>query len=139
MGVAEGFFGTISDEVGYPFNHIPPQAFRSAGGGYGGQGTLCGALGVAAACIGMVCDADTQNELVNELWNWYRKHPFPQYQPAGLDLKTTVADSVICSESVGKFMQKQGVAYGDKERRERCAGVTSEIAKKTVELLNKTL
>ncbi|SNS11723.1 Putative redox-active protein (C_GCAxxG_C_C) [Anaerovirgula multivorans] len=129
----------MADEIGYPFNQIPPEAFTVAAGGYAGQATLCGALGVASTCIGMVCDADTQKKLVGDLWSWYREEPFPQIQPAGLDLTTTVAESVLCIDSVGKFMEAQGCAYGDPERKERCAGVAAEVVKKMVEMLNETL
>ncbi len=59
----------------------------------------------------------------------------PIYQP---DLKsiTTVAGSVNCLESVGIYMEKAGVAMGDDARKARCAGVTGDVAGKTVELLN---
>lgn len=137
-GVANAFLSALSDEVGYPFNQIPADAFRGGGTGYG-QGALCGALGSAAACIGMVCDGDKQKELIAELYNSYEKHPFPQYQPAGMDLETTVAESVLCIDSVSKFMEKQGVAMGDPERKERCAAITGEVARKMVEILNENL
>lgn len=75
--------------VGYPFNQIPPEAFINGAAGYG-RATLCGSLGVAAACIGMVTDADTQRELVGELFDWYKEFPFPEYQPEGLLLVTSL-------------------------------------------------
>ncbi len=77
--------------------------------------------------------------MVSDLWAWYKKEPFPAFQPAGLDLTTTVAESVLCVDSVGKFMEAQGCAYGDPERKERCAGVTAEVVRKVVELLNETV
>ena len=138
VGVAEGFFGYLADEVGYPFNQLPPKAFSHAGSGYG-QGTLCGALGVAATCIGMVTDVDTSKKLVGELFNWYKGHEFPQYQPENLNLTTTVAETTLCEDSVGNFMEAQGVAYGDHERKARCAGVTADVVRKTIELLNETV
>jgi len=101
--------------------------------------TLCGSLGVAATCIGMVTDVDTQKKLVADLFKWYPKQTFPNYQPEELGLKQTVAGSVLCSDSVGKFMEAQGVAYGDPERKARCAGVAGETTRKMVELLNETL
>ena len=135
MGVAEGFFGTLSDEVGYPFDQIPPEAFTHAAGGYG-QATLCGAIGVGATCIGMVTDVDTSKKLVAELFNWYKGHEFPQYQPEELNLTHTVAESVLCEDSVGIFMDAHKVAYGDPERKSRCAGVSADVVRKIVELLN---
>jgi hypothetical protein len=122
-------------QVGYPFNQIPVEAFTSATGGYG-QATLCGSLGVAATCIGAVCDVDTSKKLFAELSKWYKKEPFPTYQPEGLKLPQTVADSVLCEVSVGKFMEKSGFEYGSAERKSRCASVAGEVTKKMVELLN---
>ena len=138
VGVAEGFFGYLASEVGYPYNQIPPAAFTHAGSGYG-QGALCGALGVAATCIGMVTDVDTSKKVVAQLFNWYKEFEFPQYQPENLNLTHTVADSTLCEVSVGNFMEAQGVAYGDHERKARCAGVTADVLRKTIELLNETV
>jgi len=113
-------------------------AFVSAASGYG-QASLCGCIGVAAACIGTVCDADTSKKLLADLSKWYKDAEFPQYQPEGLDLPTTVAGSTLCEDSVGRFMEASGVAYGDPERKSRCAGVTGEVTRKMVELLNEAL
>lgn len=101
--------------------------------------TLCGSLGTAAACIGSVCDADTSKSVLAELFTWYKGAGFPSYQPDNLGLPTTVAESVLCVDSVGKFMEKTGYAMGDPERKTRCAGVAAEVTKKMVELLNEAL
>lgn len=138
VGVAEGFFGYLASEVGYPYNQVPTAAYTHAGSGYG-QGTLCGALGVAATCIGYVTDVDTSKKLVGKLFNWYKEFEFPQYQPENLNLTTTVAGNTLCEDSVGNFMEAQGVAYGDHERKARCAGVTADVLRKTIELLNETV
>ena len=135
MGVAEGFFGSLADEVGYPFNQFPTAAFTHAASGYG-SGTLCGWLGVAATCIGTVTDVDTSKKLVSELFRWYEAEDFPHYQPENLNLAHTVAGSVLCEQSVGIFMEAQNVKYGDPERKSRCAGVTADVVRKMVELLN---
>ena len=138
VGVAEGFFGTLADKVGYPFNQIPTEMFINASSGYQ-QSSLCGCIGVAAACIGAVCDADAAKKMIVELENWYKQAEFPMYQPENLGLKTTVAESILCADSVGKFMEAQGCAYGDPERKSRCAGVTADVTKKMVEMLNEAL
>lgn len=135
VGVAEGFFGTLADDVGYPFNQIPPETFISAAGGYGQTG-LCGCIGVAAACIGSVCDADTSKELLKNLSAWYKTAEFPMYQPENLNLPTTIAESTVCADSVGSFMREARVEYGAPERKSRCAGVTADVTKKMVEMLN---
>ena len=127
----------MAEEVGYPYNQVPIHAFNNARGGYG-QGTLCGALGAAFAFIGSVCDRDTAKEIVSDLSRWYKTAEFPMYQP-GTQNPTSVADSVLCSDSVLKFMDVAGVEHGSAERKERCAGLTGDVAKKTIELLNAKL
>lgn len=138
VGVAEGFFGTLADQVGYPFNQIPTEIFTSGAGGFG-QASLCGCVGVAAACIGSVCDVDTSKKILAELSAWYKTAEFPMYQPENLGLKQTVANSTLCEDSVGKFMEETGIKYGDPERKSRCAGVTADVVRKMVELLNQEL
>lgn len=134
--MAEGFFGELGEKAGYPFNQIPTASFKSFAGGYG-LATLCGSLGVGATAIGMTVKPEDAPKLVAELFNWYKEHPFPQYQPEyNGKLKTTVAASYLCSDSVGNFMEEMKVNYGDPERKARCAGVTSEVARKVAEILN---
>lgn len=102
------------------------------------MGTLCGALPPAAALIGAVCDGETATKLVRELYKWYERAEFPMYQPE-MELPTSVADSVLCSDSVLHFMNVAGVEHGSIERKTRCAGVTADVARKTIELLNAEL
>ncbi len=128
----------MADQVGYPFNQIPPQAWVNAGGGYG-QASLCGTLGVAAACIGMVCEVDQGKKVLYDLNEWYKTAEFPMYQPEGLDLPHTVANSLLCDESVNIYMEESGYEYGSAERKSRCAGVAADVTRKMVELLNAEL
>lgn len=138
VGVAEGLFGMLADEVGYPYNQYPTEAFTHAASGYG-QGTLCGCLGVAATFIGTVTDVDTSKKVVRDLYNWYKEVDLPIYQPENLDLAHTVADSTLCEDSVENFMEAQGCEHGDHERKARCAGVTADVVEKTIELLNEAV
>ena len=117
---------------------MPPEAFISAASGYG-QASLCGCLGVAAVCIGSVCDGDTSKKMIADLSKWYKKAEFPMYQPEGLNLPTTIAESTLCEESVGNFMEVAGVEYGDPQRKSRCAGTTADVTRKMVEMLNEAL
>lgn len=138
VGVAEGLFGSLADEVGYPYNQYPTAAFTHASSGYG-QGTLCGCLGVAATFIGTVTDVDTSKKVVRELFNWYKEAELPIYQPEGLDLTHTVAGTTLCEDSVGNFKEAEGIEHGDHKRKARCAGTTADVVEKTIELLNATL
>ncbi len=73
------------------------------------------------------------------MFNWYKTFDFPKYQPENLDLTNTVANSVLCGDSVGIFMEAHNVEYGDDERKSRCAGVAADTCAKMVELLNERL
>lgn len=61
------------------------------------------------------------------------------YQPEGLNLPTTISNSVLCEESVGNFMEVAKVEYGDPIRKSRCAGTTADVTRKMVEMLNEVL
>ncbi|MFP4457251.1 MAG: C-GCAxxG-C-C family (seleno)protein [Clostridia bacterium] len=137
MGAAEGLFGTMAEEVGYPFDHIPTEAFINAAGGYQVY-SICGTLGVASAFIGTVADADTQKKVVKELMAWYKTAEMPIYQPEA-ELDQTVSNSVICENSVGEYMAESGTGMGDKARKQRCAGVAADVTRKTFELLSENL
>ncbi len=74
--------------------------------------------------------------MINELMAWYKDTPFPIYQPKGMNLPTTVADSSLCHVSVTKFMQLMDIPRDSPERKERCGGLTADVAKFTVAMLN---
>lgn len=133
--VADAIIGQLADDVGYPFNQIPIGMFANGAGGYG-AGSLCGSLGGAAAAIGLVCEPKDASAITRELFGWYEETPFPLYQPEIKTEHTTVSGSVNCEESVVPFMTAAGVGMGDDARKARCAGVSADVAKKTVELLN---
>lgn len=136
VGTAEGLFGELADDVGYPYNQFPTESFAHAGSGYG-QGSLCGALGVAATFIGMSTDVDTSKEVVRDLFNWYKVAELPIYQPENLGLTHTVAGTTLCEESCEIYKEAEGgIEHGSDERKARCAGVTADVVRKTIELLN---
>lgn len=129
--------GYLADEVGYPFNQIPTQAFIPFKSGVVGWGSMCGALPPAIAVISLVADGAQRDAMVGELMAWYAEAPFPIYQPKGLDLPGVAVNSSLCHVSVTKWMNETG--FGPRstpERKERCAGLTADICKKTVEMLN---
>lgn len=86
--------------------------------------------------IGLVTEGQTNEKLVNELMAWYKDFPFPEYQPAGLNLPTTVAKSSLCHVSVTKWMRLTGLPRSAPERSERCAGLSADVAKFTANMLN---
>ncbi len=138
-GCGGGCFGGIvdvfSEVTGYPYNElIPGKAWGLMAGGYG-AGTLCGSLAGALTFVGMVCEPADANAVRNALFDWYREHEFPEYQPEFESIKT-VAHSVNCADSVGIYMAATGYKMADPERKARCAAVTAEVAVRTITLLN---
>ncbi|SDY66070.1 Putative redox-active protein (C_GCAxxG_C_C) [Tindallia californiensis] len=100
------------------------------------EASLCGTLAVASGFIGLFTE-DRQNELVKELFNWYKQAELPVYNPEFPDHEVTVAESTSCYESVSKFIQKEGVAFNSPERSSRCAGVSAEVVRQTAMILNR--
>ncbi|MDW7673140.1 MAG: C-GCAxxG-C-C family protein [Bacillota bacterium] len=129
--------GYLAEEVGYPFNLTPPEAFTPFKGGIYGWGSICGALVAPIATIAMLFESSENEALINELMAFYKDAAFPQFQPKGLNVATTVANSNLCHVSVTTWMQATGLPRTAPERSERCAGVTADVCKFTVEMLNK--
>ena len=125
----------MQDEVGYPYTVVPTRAFTYGSGGFYGWGTLCGALSSAVHIINLFHETATANTMTNELLAWYQQCEFPIYQP---DIKnpTTVANSVLCHQSVTKFMSEAKVVRASDERKARCGGLTSDVSRFTVQMLN---
>lgn len=134
-GTAAGILETMAEQYGYPYNQINAHVFADFAGGFGNQ-TLCGSLGSATAIIGLFCAGADANTVRNDLYAWYKGHAFPEYTPEIDTGITTVADSIQCSDSVGKYMAATGFTMADDGRKARCAAVAGETARKVVELLN---
>ena len=133
-GAVAGIMELLAEEYGYPYNVIPCRIMGLAAGGYGCQ-TLCGAVAGACLMLGFFCEPAVANQLRNQLFDWYRKEPFPSYQPE-YKAVTTVADDITCNASVNKFMKANNLQMGDAARKARCAALTGEVVCKTIELLN---
>lgn len=134
MGAFDAIVGQLADMTGYPYNQVPVQMLASASGGFG-AGTLCGSLAGALMAVGLILEAADAKAVTKDLFAWYRKHPFPGYQPE-ITNPTTVADSIDCLDSCSKFMAETGLTMADDGRKARCASVTGETAAKAVELIN---
>ena len=137
VGVGEALVGELADKIGYPWNQIPYQMFINGAAGYGQQ-TLCGALGGAVNVLGMLLPGAESKAVMGELFAWYKSANLPITVKDGVEAPAhTVAGSVNCADSVGNFMKAAGIdSMGDPTRVARCACVTADVAKKTVELLN---
>jgi len=103
-----------------------------------GWASMCGALVPPLALFGVVAahDGKMMGQLCDELMAWYQKFPFPEYQPAGMNLPQVPIDSSLCHVSVTKWMKEAGVARGSEERKHRCGGLTADTVIKAVNMLN---
>jgi hypothetical protein len=151
-GAYYGVLWQLLEKVGHPYNMIPiePPNFMSfGGGGVAGWTTLCGALNGAAAAI--TTASTNYKPLVDELMGWYADFPFPSDQSneyaskhqflvdkykSDTVLKKSVAKTPLCHESVTNWCLASGCASGCRERSERCARLTGDVAARAVELLN---
>lgn len=133
-GAVAGILETMAEQNGYPYNQINARMFATGAGGYGAQ-TLCGSLGGALAVIGLFCEQKDAAAIRDQLYAWYKDAAFPMYQPE-IESITTVSGSILCADSVGTYMKATGYAMADDGRKARCAGVTADVALKTIELLN---
>ncbi len=116
--------------------------FHHAAGGYGGQGTLCGAIGSCAAIINMVAydDKKTHSKLVGDLIAWYAQTAFPSQRFDAIakykDQIQLVPNSPLCHVSVSAWMMAAKTSYKEKDRKDRCAKVTGDTVYRMVEMLN---
>jgi hypothetical protein len=122
-----------------------------AAGGVTGYGTLCGAPNGAASAMTYMLPMKAVDEIVPRLLRYYETESFPtqesnqyavdneflppKYKSAKA-LPQSCSSSVLCHVSVGKWCEKSGYASGAKERSERCARVTGDIAAMAVKLMN---
>jgi len=113
--------------------------FKSFSGGFASEASLCGALGVAATFFGAVLEPEEARPAIKEMFDWYRAADLPIYDSGERSASTTVAGSTLCYDSVSKYIKVEGLAYGDPERKERCASVTADVAKYVAEVLNEKL
>lgn len=134
-GVAKALLVALREKVGYPYTVIPEEMFANGKEGYT-CGTLCGALGGAVGIIGLVCASADSRQITKDLFAWYCSTNLPIYQPEAAAPVQTVAPSVNCVDSITKFMNAANVERGDIIRKRRCGGLSGDVARRTVELLN---
>lgn len=134
-GVAKAILTELSEKVGFPYNAVPAEMFANGKEGYG-CGSLCGALGGAAGVIGLCLNSEDSRKVLKELFDWYTSTPLPIYQPEEKSPVQTVSTTVNCVDSVSIYMKAANVERKDPIRRRRCGGLSGDVARKTVELLN---
>jgi hypothetical protein len=110
--------------------------------GYGGQGTLCGVLGVAAHYFNLAAfdEKKTYVAMTDDLFQWYSRTVFPTdrfdaicYFPKQVQQP---AKSPLCHVSVSQWTLAAGAKVTSKEKKDRCAKVTGEVMYQAVRMLN---
>lgn len=128
--------------MGYPWTLLPDQMFANLAAGYGGQGTLCGALGVASQLFNLVAfdEQKTYVAMTDDLFQWYSRTAFPTdrfdaicYFPKQVQ---QLAKSPLCHISVSQWTLAAGAEVTSKQKKDRCAKVTGEVVFQTVRMLN---
>ncbi len=121
---------------------MPDLMFANLQAGYAGQGTLCGALGVAAQLFNLVAfdEQKTYAKMTEDIFQWYSRTSFPTrrfdkicYFP---DQLQRPAKSPLCHVSVSQWTLAVGAEVTSKQKKDRCAKVTGEVIYRTVSMLN---
>ena len=140
-GVSAGILNVMAKKQGVTELPFPLHMMRYGAGGVGHWGSLCGTLNGGAAMIGLFeRDKQRYESLITELFAWYEKTELPTYCPKDSSaIVKTVATSVLCHVSIGKWCATSGCEVGTPPVKDRCRRLTADIAAKTVELLNANL
>ncbi|MFW5877772.1 MAG: C-GCAxxG-C-C family (seleno)protein, partial [bacterium] len=132
----------LADKFGEPYASFPFHMMKYGHGGIGGYGTTCGALNGGAAIFGIfVEDKKTRDALITDLFQWYEQTRLPEFKPqkANFDFNPPVsaAESTLCHASTTKWGKDAGYKIGSDQRKERCRRLTSDVAAKVSDSLNK--
>ena len=148
-----GLFEQLQEKIGEPYTSFPIPALRFGMGGMLGWGLACGTLIAGPLLIGLTVPKADAERMINDLVKWYATTMLPTFKPTTpkatikdkegkerefkADTKvSTVSNSPLCHQSVGRFMKKAGVDWDSDTRKDRCARLTASVAVKTAEILN---
>lgn len=120
----QGAFDAIMKELGEPFTTIPGYIMKWGEGGGVGMGSHCGALIGSSSAISLAfgTEPEVATKLIKELTAWY--------------MQELGSGSQLCHISVTEWSKANGVGVESQERKDRCARVAGETAKKAVLLMN---
>ena len=128
--------------MGSPWTLLPDYMLANFAAGFAGQGTLCGGLGVASIFFNLVAfdEQKSYTKMTEELFQWYSRMVFPTsrfddicYFPGQIQ---RLAKSPLCHISISQWTLAAGATVTSKQKKDRCAKVTGEIAYRMVEMLN---
>lgn len=139
-GVFSAVIGRMGEKHGAPYNSFPLFMMTFGYSGVSNWGTLCGALMGAAAMYALFYYRTDRDPMIDALFTWYEQTALPHYSPGkpvhAFDCKQTTAKSVLCHNSVSQWAYASGNEMHSRERSERCARLTADVALKTVEIMN---
>lgn len=139
--VFKSIVGQLAEQSGEPYKSFPFDMMKYGAGGVAGWGSVCGGLNGAAAVIGLFATTQDQARvLTHELFTWYETTALPIYVPEKpkleVEVPKSVSNSVLCHVSVSNWCKVSRHRAFSKEHNERCARLTADTAKKTVEILD---
>ena len=136
----------LKEKVGYPWTTMPDMLMAHAAAGFGGHGTLCGALAGVSTIINMVTygevrDAWQQNsQLVDRLFYWYADQDFPSERfddiskmPKQVKAR---AKTPLCHTSLSAWAMAAKENLASEAKKERCAKVAGEVVYIVTQQLN---
>lgn len=143
-GVFASIVKQLAAKLGEPYQSFPCEMMVYGEGGVAGWGSLCGSLNGGAAVISLlVRDTIERRALTDALFFWYQSTPLPMYVPptssVSVEIPAVDPQSILCHSSCSAWIKKAKVSFYSKEREERCTRLTADVARKTVELLNRSL
>lgn len=129
-----GLLSLLREKAGHPWTILPDFMMSHAAAGYGGHGTLCGALGGASLIINLVAygeKGEIFRQMIDRLFYWYADQEFPtdRFDDISKIPKQVKAKAMtpLCHTSVSKWTLAAGAQVTSKEKKERCAKVTGEV------------
>lgn len=134
----------LAEVYGEPYASFPLHMFKYGHGGIGGYGTVCGAVNGAAAVTGLiVADKSVQDLMINDIFHWYEKEPFPAFMPSDpvfdFNPPASISNSVLCHASNTNWCKATGYVATSNERKERCRRLTADVAGKVAISLNEVM
>jgi hypothetical protein len=136
----------LKEKVGHPWTTMPDMLMAHAAAGFGGHGTLCGALAGVSTIINMVTygevrDAWQQNsQIVDRLFYWYSAQDFPTERFDDLSKMPKQvkarAQTPLCHTSLSKWAMAAKEDISSEAKKERCAKVAGEVVYIVTQHLN---
>jgi len=138
--------GLLQENVGHPWTTMPDMLMAHAAAGFGGHGTLCGALAGVSTIINMVTygevrDTWQQNsQIIDRLFYWYAEQDFPPERfddisrmPKQVKAK---AKTPLCHTSLSSWAMAAEENIRSDAKKERCAKVAGEVVYVVTDYLN---